>query len=97
VHYIESSVLWGQQAKNVVLANFISTEALYKRPTPYPYSSPNTDYPLADIWGWTYQGNEYALVCLGGKSPLTPGSGLAMVKVTDPNNVQIFKTIKRTN
>ncbi|MGI0016491.1 MAG: hypothetical protein ACREBU_23975 [Nitrososphaera sp.] len=78
--WIGSSATQAQQAKNVVLASFISTEDLYKRQTPYPYGTSGTDYPLADIWGWTYNGNKYALVCLGGKSPLTPGSGLAMVK-----------------
>lgn len=93
--WIESSALWAQQAKNVVLASFISTEALYNIQTSFPYSTPGTDFPLADIWGWTYQGNEYALVCLGSKTE--GGSGLAMVKVTDPNNVQIIKTIKRGN
>lgn len=93
--WLGSSNLWGQQAKNVVLANFVSTENLYKRPTPYPYSSPGTNFPLADIWGWTYNGNEYALVCLGSKSE--NGSGLSMVQVTDPNNIKIIKTIKRTD
>lgn len=90
-----SSKLEAQQAKNVVLASFVSTEALYKRATPFPYSTPGTDYPLADIWGWTYQSNEYALVCLGSKT--VSGSGLAMAKVTDPNNVQIIKIIKRAD
>jgi len=94
---IESSILWSQQAKNVVLANFISTEALYNLPSSFPYGTAGTDYPLADIWGWTYSGNEYALVCLGSKSSLTPGSGLAIVRVTDPNNIRYIKTIKRSD
>jgi len=84
--WIESSATQAQQAKNVVLANFISTETLYNRQTPFPYSTPGTDYPLADLWGWTYGGNEYALVCLGSKTEA--GSGLAMVRITDPNNVR---------
>ena len=87
---IGASMLSAQQAKNVVLANFVSTEQLYNISS-FPYNTP--DFPLADIWGWTYNGNEYALVCLGSKS--VSGSGLVMVKVTDPNNVQIIKTIKR--
>ncbi|MGH7493693.1 MAG: hypothetical protein ACREOO_15050 [bacterium] len=89
--WIGSNSLWSQQAKNVVLADFVSTEALYDRTTPYPYGTEPA--PLADLWGWTYTGNEYALVCLGSKG--VNGSGLAMVKVTDPNNVQIIKTVKR--
>jgi hypothetical protein len=87
---IGASMLSAQQAKNVVLANFVSTEQLYNISS-FPYNTP--DFPLADIWGWTYNGNEYALVCLGSKS--VSGSGLVIVKVTDPNNVQIIKTIKR--
>lgn len=86
-----SSALWSQQAKNVVLADFVSTEDLYGLTTSFPYAAQNA--PLADLWGWTYNGNEYALVCLGNKN--TNGSGLALVKVTDPNNVQMIKTIKR--
>jgi hypothetical protein len=93
--WIESTTLvWGQQAKNVVLADFISTEALYQISS-YPYS--NHEAPLADLWGWTYNGNEYALVCLGNKLDDITGSGLAVVKVTDPNNITIIKTIKRAS
>jgi hypothetical protein len=75
-----------------VLADFVSTEALYQSSS-FPFS--NHDAPLADLWGWTYNGNEYALVCLGNKLNDISGSGLAVVKVTDPNNVQIVKTVKR--
>lgn len=56
--WIGSFTLWAQQAKNVVLASFVSTEALYNIQTSFPYSTPGTDYPLADIWGWAYSGNE---------------------------------------
>jgi len=80
---IGSAMLKAQQAKNVVLADFVSTEELYKRQSPFPYGDQNAEFPIADLWGWTYNGEEYALVCLGSKS--VSGSGLAMVKVTDPN------------
>ncbi|MGH7491153.1 MAG: FlgD immunoglobulin-like domain containing protein [bacterium] len=91
---IGPSVSWGQQAKNVVLADFISTETLYQISS-FPYSDHAA--PLADLWGWTYNGTEYALVCLGNKNDDITGAGLAVVKVADPNNVQLTKTIKRGN
>ena len=91
--WLGSSNVWSQQAKNVVLADFISTEQLYNRSTPFPYNDLFAVPSVAGIWGWAYNGNEYALVCLGSKQE--PGSGLAMVKVTDPNTVQIIKTIQR--
>ncbi len=86
------SVLQAQQAKNVVLADFISTEELYQISS-FPYGS--GQFPLADLWGWSYNGNEYALVCLAGKSVQTPGSGMALIKVSDPNKIERIKTIKR--
>jgi hypothetical protein len=87
--WIGSPNLWGQQAKNVVLASFISTETLYGQPS-FPYNTET--FSLGDIWGWTYSSREFALVCLASKT--VSGSGLAMVKVTDPNNWQIIKTIQ---
>ncbi len=92
VYVIASSILSAQEAKKVVLADFVSAEELYQRSTPFPYS---TSVSLENIWGWTYQSNEYALICLGSFS--VDSSGLAMVKVTDPNKVQYIKTIKRGN
>lgn len=85
-----SILLRAQQAKNVVLADFVSTETLYQASS-FPYNTP--DSPVADVCGWTYGGNEYALVCLGSKN--VAGSRLVMVKVTDPNSLQVIKTIKR--
>jgi hypothetical protein len=37
--WIGSSDLLGQQAKNIVLASFMSTETLYGQPS-FPYSTP---------------------------------------------------------
>jgi len=85
-------MLWAQQAKNVVLANFMSTETLYGQSS-FPYNTPT--FSLGDIWGWTYSGREFALICLASKT--VSGSGLAMVEVTDPNNVKYIKTIKRSD
>lgn len=62
--------LLAQQAKNVVIADLVSTETLYQTSS-FPYNT--ADHPLADVWGWTYGGNEYALVCLGSKQE--SGSG----------------------
>lgn len=84
------STAHAQQAKNVVLADFLSAESLYVRQTPFPFAN---QLSLADIWGWTYNGNEYALICL--YSDQDNNSGLAIVKVTDPNRIQRIKTIKR--
>jgi len=84
--------LWAQQAKNVVLASFMSTETLYGQPS-FPYNTET--FSLGDIWGWTYNGREFALVCLASK--IVSGSGLAMVEVADSNNVRIIKMIKRGN
>lgn len=86
----EFASLFAQQAKNVNLADFISTEELYGIGS-FPYNTP--DFPVADVWGWTYSGHEYALVCLGSQN--VNGSGLAMVRVTDPSNIQLIKVIKR--
>lgn len=87
-----SSNLWAQEAKNLDLADFIRTEDLYGVSS-FPYDTPT--FPLGDIWGWSYNGEEYALICLASKS--VAGSGLAMVKVTNLNNVTHIKTIKRGN
>jgi hypothetical protein len=86
---LEISTLLAQQAKNVNLADFISTEELYGISS-FPYNT--FDFPLADVWGWTYNGNEYALVCLGSKN--VNGTGLAMVDTTDSKNAAIIKTIQ---
>jgi len=88
--WLGSSLLMAQQAKNVVLADFLSAESLYVRQTPFPFA---TELSLADIWGWAYNGNEYALVCL--LNDQENGSGVALVKVTDSNKIQRVKTIKR--
>jgi hypothetical protein len=52
---IGPSVSWSQQAKNVVLADFVSTETFYQINS-FPYSDHAA--PLADLWGWTYNGTE---------------------------------------
>ena len=60
---------------------------------PYPYNTPTLSF--GDIWGWTYNGREFALICLASKT--VTGSGLALVEVTDPNNATYIKTIKRAD
>lgn len=58
---IGSDFLWAQTAKNVALADFISAEDLYLRTVPFPFA---TELSIGGIWGWSYNGKDYALICL---------------------------------
>ncbi len=90
--WLGSNFLFAQTAKNVALADFISAEDLYLRTTPFPFA---TEISIGGIWGWSYNGKDYALICLINKNNSIPGSGLALVNITDPNRVWRVKTIKR--
>ncbi|MCI0556107.1 MAG: hypothetical protein L0287_34635 [Anaerolineae bacterium] len=90
------SAAFGQTSKNMVLAGFKPTaDSLYHRTVDF-----TKEGPIADVWGWTYQGKEYALICLKSNSDGTnslSGSGVAIVDVTDPNNTIYKKTVRYQN
>ncbi|MCI0692856.1 hypothetical protein L0337_12735 [candidate division KSB1 bacterium] len=86
--FLFSQTAFSQMSKNMVLAGFKPTaDSLYHRTVNFA-----DEGPIADVWGWTYQGREYALICLKSNralsgGPYLSGSGVAIVDVTDPNNV----------
>ncbi len=94
-----SAAAFSQASKNMVLSGFISTGTMYGRTVTF-----SNEGPIADVWGWTYQGKEYALVCLSSNRVINnwdgtylSGAGVAIVDVTDPNNIAYKKTIRFSN
>jgi hypothetical protein len=58
------SGLFAQVSKNVQLTGFIDTETLYQKVDPTRVIDFTTQYVISDVWGWSYNGNEYALIGL---------------------------------
>ncbi len=95
------SALNAQVAKNIQRSGFIDTETLYQKVAPTRVIDFTTQYVISDVWGWSYNGNEYALIGLQSNQPIPNpnqiylgGSGIALIDVTDPNNIIHIKTIR---
>lgn len=79
-----SRITFSQTSKNMVLAGFKPTaDSLYHRTVNFA-----DEGPIADVWGWTYQSREYALICLSSNrafsgGPYLSGSGVAIIPLTD--------------
>lgn len=78
-------------SKNLSLADYVSYQTLYNG-----QSIDSTVFTIADIASWedSRYNKEYALICLEHSGP---GSGVAMVEVTDPGNAVYKKTIRFSN
>ncbi len=95
--YLIGSAAFGQTSKNIALAGLVPTNTLYGRTVNFA-----DEGPIADVWGWTYQGREYALICLSSNKafsggPFLSGSGVAIIDVTDLNNIVYKKTVRYQN
>jgi len=87
-------LLFSQTAKNMQRIVYIDTETLYQKADPTRIIDYSAEYPISDIWGWSYNNKEYALVCLINSLSQSGGGGVALINVTDSQNIEHIKTIR---
>jgi len=76
------SNIFAQTSKNMVVAGIVPVNTMYGRTVDF-----TKEQTIADVWGWTYQGKEYALICLPSNHVLSSwdetthlsGSGVAII------------------